>query len=549
VKGAEAALRTFGFKDAPMVHAVSLVPEQSFRELTGFLPEIESSVSYIVLSNDIIFESVREVQKLFGFKEKNVYVMSGDHWFYYSRPEHSNFIMREATRCGRTSAKIMTEMLAAPSMFQNTHEIIETNIYAFEDKSKRSSAKGRKTLKILLYKSPISDPIIKLLKNFEIRSGIKVEYELFAGYEEMYNVLFENEGGYYKSADICMIDIPWINQAAEEGKALSLTQHLTNIEECFLPDVWRDFLAKDGQAYAIPIAYGTQILMYRKDLFEDPLLNQAFYKLFGVPLDVPKTWNEYNAVARFFTREYNPKSPVLYGNCLLGDNPVGLVEEFLARQWAFRGRFTKDDRIVINSVQNIQAVRNLRESYRYSRQDILKYQNDEHVMELTSGNVAMINVFNLSINGIFDEQFDKVRDKLGYATLPGRKSVYGAWGLAVCTDSPKKKEAFEFLKWYTSEQIAVLTNILSGFIPQKTVYHSEQTKNIFPWNENVPAFMETACMREEIRTKNNKIINEFRINKIIGDALASCLYEGVDEHDALTTAKDRIEYLVAERTE
>ncbi len=47
-------------------------------------------------------------------------------------------------------------------------------------------------------------------------------------------------------------------------------------------------------------------LYYRKDIFEDPKLMEAYQAKFNTPLAVPKTWDEYVQVAQFITDQLAP---------------------------------------------------------------------------------------------------------------------------------------------------------------------------------------------------------------------------------------------------
>ena len=47
-------------------------------------------------------------------------------------------------------------------------------------------------------------------------------------------------------------------------------------------------------------------LYYRKDIFEDPTLMEAYQAKFGTPLAPPKTWEEYAQIAQFITDQMAP---------------------------------------------------------------------------------------------------------------------------------------------------------------------------------------------------------------------------------------------------
>ena len=47
-------------------------------------------------------------------------------------------------------------------------------------------------------------------------------------------------------------------------------------------------------------------LYYRKDIFEDPKLNEAYQAKFDKKLEVPKSWEDYIQVAQFITDQMAP---------------------------------------------------------------------------------------------------------------------------------------------------------------------------------------------------------------------------------------------------
>ena len=51
-------------------------------------------------------------------------------------------------------------------------------------------------------------------------------------------------------------------------------------------------------------------LYYRKDIFEDPKMKDAYQKKFNKPLAVPTTWEDYAQVAQFITDQM---APAVYG--------------------------------------------------------------------------------------------------------------------------------------------------------------------------------------------------------------------------------------------
>ncbi len=55
-----------------------------------------------------------------------------------------------------------------------------------------------------------------------------------------------------------------------------------------------------GKAYALPITPSTQLLFYRKDLFENTVIKRLYSEKYKAELKIPKTFEEYNKIAEFF---------------------------------------------------------------------------------------------------------------------------------------------------------------------------------------------------------------------------------------------------------
>ena len=109
-----------------------------------------------------------------------------------------------------------------------------------------------------------------------------------------------------------MVDVSWMRYLTQEECLLDITKFIQsrsldtshivrkNLENCCFK----------GHYYALPIIGGTHLLFYRKDYFSSTRLQQAFQNQHQISLRPPKTWTEFNGIARFFTREYNPYPPV-----------------------------------------------------------------------------------------------------------------------------------------------------------------------------------------------------------------------------------------------
>ncbi len=196
-----------------------------------------------------------------------------------------------------------------------------------------------RTLSVLLVTHPTSDVVQRHIGEFEAASGAQVQLEIGS-----YNEVHQNElidlGAGTRQYDVMMVLDTWLPEFVNSGNLQDLRLQLRKLSNegdfQWLPDLVPNVNALLGQWQGrqvdIPLAVSTQLLMYRKDLFEQE--QASFRKATGRELTVPRTWKEFNDVARFFTRSSNPESPVEYGVSVAGsarqqrpvplpDDPVG----------------------------------------------------------------------------------------------------------------------------------------------------------------------------------------------------------------------------------
>ena len=75
-----------------------------------------------------------------------------------------------------------------------------------------------------------------------------------------------------------------------------------------------------------------------------------------MPLRPPKTWKEFNGIAQFFTKEFNPYSPTLYGTSVIGSVNEEFALELQIRLWSFGGGlYDSAGRLKLDTPQNVKA--------------------------------------------------------------------------------------------------------------------------------------------------------------------------------------------------
>jgi multiple sugar transport system substrate-binding protein len=208
------------------------------------------------------------------------------------------------------------------------------------------------------------------------------------------------------------------------------------------------------------------MLYYRKDVFEDQKLKDAYKAKFNQDLKVPETWDEYAQVAQFITDQLAPN---IYG--------AGHFRKFGSpgNQFAFFQQFRSnggkffDEATMKSQINSDAGIKTLEQMIAQNKASI-PGNNEMDAVALwvawLQGKVAMI--FSWPPSGRISagySQSDKainfipqssIAGKVGYAVMPGKNGEHaGAFVKAVAADSANKEAAYLFTQWTTSPAVSL----------------------------------------------------------------------------------------------
>ena len=467
----------------PVVFETEFNKERAFAGLINYICNLPKLPDCIIASSAHLAKTVSEICSLLNMPNVSVFALSGDSWYKY-RGDSMSYVSREAIRCGVQAAELLFENMAKPATFDTRQITVDSHGVVqkmFENQVFAAPAESRgKVLKLLLLESNVSNTIEKLSRDFTAQTGIQVSVTT-ATQQELAQRILENARNKSSEYDIIMADMHWQQQMKHEKVFCKLNDlmPLDKILPRYVRDV-RSYILSEAEGedlFALPILTGYQMLAYRSDLFDDALLKKKFYLKYGVQLEPPQTWNEFNLMAKFFTREYNEESPVEFGTCLTGSKPEGIMAEFLPRQWSYMGKFLGNRGLDMVSVANLRAVKNLCESYRYSYPDCMDFLDEEQVNEFTKGNIAMISSYNVHLQDKLNFDDPNIR----FARLPGTSALIGGWMLGINAYSTQIEESALFLNWEMSDRISVHSSLLGQISPFKSVFYDSELLTIYPW--------------------------------------------------------------------
>lgn len=345
----------------------------------------------------------------------------------------------------------------------------------------RSHVSEEKGLRILLLDSATTAAIKSLTPLVKKEKGIDVQIDVLS-YNDMYDFLKLNKKHDY---DVIRLDLAWVKAFAnQEYQGLDEDKQYQKIKESIRERVPNVYFETEEQKCMIPLDTCTQVLYYRKDLFEDASLQRKYYEQTKKELKVPVTMQEFDEISKFFSQKYNKNSPVAFGcTVVCGGNDVlsadlmpRLFEEditFEKKEGNFDFSNQKLNRIIDQYIKNIQ--------YGHSSTTTLW---SEAATEFRQGTVAMMIIFSIQGVNLMNTTDAALKGKIGVSQVPGKHPLLGGGVLGICKGTKKKAVALDFLEWLYSEQVISKLIFLGALVPSRHMNSYHKIIENYPWLES-----------------------------------------------------------------
>ena len=333
--------------------------------------------------------------------------------------------------------------------------------------SKTASAQGKSpytgtTLRLLGANHPWTEAIKPLLRDFEGRTGIKVNLEAYGEDQLTQKLTTEFTAG---GSDI---DV-FMQRPLQEARQYVQNKWYADLNP-FVKDLaktpadwnFRDFqsgavgteLVK-GQLTGIPIVVEHEVLYYRKDLLR------------AAGLAVPKTLDQLKAAAEKLT----DKGKGQFGFVARGQRSPA-VTQFSSFLYSFGGDWFNQGtgKATLSMPEAIAALRFYGDILRnYGPPGVLNMSWPQAVAVFAQGKAALYTDADSISENVLNPTKSTVADKTGVAPFPaGPKGAHmysvTSWGLAIAAGSKKKDAAWEFVKWATSKDTTIKTQSV-GSVP------------------------------------------------------------------------------------
>ena len=465
------------FPDAT-ISSVSLEKEDAFRKTTGLLKG--DLPDAILATSELTATGIVEAMAVLGFSQKQIPVITlgEEHWNRHTHSFAVCSINRPAIRLGSKAAMQLLNRVDDPTVCVRNYllscDMDEVNHQVeslFATKKKHITENNSQSIRILLLDTPAVHSFCRLLKNFENTTGIQV-VAVLKPHNNLYNTIVDASDSY----DIVMYDMPWLPILASQN----ILQQLEQVDAApFLPEAMEYYGKFNGQHFGVPLMYAPQMLYYRNNLFEDQDLCAKYEKKYGLQLKPPRTFPEFNTVARFFTEDTD-KIP--FGISIAGAYPECLSPEIYMRLRAYDSQVVDAKGIVVfDNPRTLKAYTNFLQAIQYAKPDYRHTTDVDAAESFLSGETAMLISYPGFLVNVSDLRKNSRLGSIGCNFIPGRAPILGGWGLGISSRSQRSEEARLFLDWATNAAMGNYFSMLGGYTAVSATYTNDELVNLYPW--------------------------------------------------------------------
>ena len=297
----------------------------------------------------------------------------------------------------------------------------------------------------------------------------------------------------------------------------------------------------DGKIYGFPDDGDVMLLYYRKDIFEDPKMQDEFKAKFGYKLAPPTDWKQFAEIGQFITDKMAPKT---YG--------AGFFRAAPYPQYMFQERFRTEGgkffdaatmKATVNSGVGLKVFQGMLAENKFMPPGVEQWNFVDNLAAFLQGQTAMTISWPpygrwAAGYGLDQEALNwvpktQIAGKVGYAVNPlGRPELGVGFALAVSSTSKKKEAAYLFIQWLNSKQTSLERVQLPYTLrdPFRTShYESPEFRKLWP---DAGAFLDTIKLAGEKGLLDLSLLQQDKYDESMTKAISS-LWAGEDPQAVL----------------
>ncbi len=394
-----------------------------------------------------------------------------------------------------------------------------------------------------------------LQKEYESISGIKLDFKPNS-FEDAFNKSnqdFANKTGLYDIVlqyNFSLSSFVRNNYVynLKELKAESVTAD-NNFEKDIFPNVWKEVgyyyknpsTPDDNETEIIsyPFAANTMLLVYNKDLFNDPQQQKNYLAKYGDELKVPSDLQSFKQVAEFFTQP----DKGLNGVCLQGSTGGWLYYEWCSFLQGYGGKVldksqgwqgNENTSVLLANENGIAATEYYKSLKPYNAGNFVTTDGVEQRNIIKEGKVAMGIIWSDYVWGLIDKGNGTFDERFGFAPAPGKKSMIAGGAYFINKQTKHKKEAFKYMTYLMQKETQIKMIQQGLCAPTMSAYDAPEAQKV----AYVPA-LKASLLRAEYMLEAGPDAD--LINNVITTYIQKIWNNEIGVREGLNAAKAEIE--------
>ena len=391
---------------------------------------------------------------------------------------------------------------------------------------------------------PFESAVEKMWEAFERQAHCGLQPELVPlDLPSLHQALFESGGLKNGDWDVAQINTDWLAECHATRAIADLKPRLAERPPADFPADWTPSLLRlqdfGDAVVGLPFHDGPEVLIVRRDLFDDTAEQRAFRERYGRELKIPETWDEFLDVARFFNRpERN-----LYGTAFAAfPDGHNTIYDFALQTWTHGGELADGaGQVTVNSpaaCEGLELYRSVLNDESVVHPRCREFDSVKSGLAFAAGEIAlMVNWFGFAaMCEVIPES--RVRGKVDIAPIPHAIGASAAslncyWLYAVAAGSPHPNTAYEFIRFAVSPENDRLLTLEGGIGCRKSTWRDAEV------NRAVPYYRRLEELHGDARTLPRKA-NWAELAEVIDHAVIEAINSDRPVSAILSAAQDEI---------
>lgn len=519
-----------------------LSKEAAFRQTMYRI--VQEPPQAILASSEQLTKGIMEAFNLCGVavpKQTCVITLGEECWNETNYLPNVIHTSRTAYALGQHSFETLMKNIRSPEFFEKEFMLFKDNVLGTHPripevpKPQVTVRAPKRTLRILGPSLPTLLSMSAVATEFEKEHNIKIECDI-CSYRDLFNETVECADNKKQRYDLYVFDVSWLPYMGEKDAFADITEFIRS-NDVFQRHLVRRNLENccyKGRYIGFPIVGGSHILFYRRDLFDNPMLQRQFEAMHNSPLRPPKTWTEFNGIAQFFTKEYNPYSPTTYGTSVMGSIHEELALELFIRLWSFGGSlYDSRGRIALDTPQNIKAFQCMLESCRYAQKNFPETSIDQSFHAFGSGNTAMLISFTEYASQISNFVQGDIVSKVDYAMVPGRCPANVGWNFGMSKTTEHSRLIAELYTWLCQKSTSYYMTTLNGQSVINYPYDNHEIMKLYPWMKLTEEGQHFSRDRAYPCIGRSRLVAPYEVETVLSDVFSRMYSKELSIPDAL----------------